>query len=182
VGLLTIMALWLGSGVAPAAAEHREVPSREQWLEDVHKAMKGSGAHLEERTAGGDTGLAINVDVDNSSIASYYDGPGAGAIPRILRFANVAREHGVVLVFNTGRLNTHRDRTLEQLTSAGYVVAALCMRKEGETLAHGKQRCRNRFIRKGLTLIANVGNNRVDFIGDGYEKAYRLPNYDGMLG
>ena len=176
------MALWLGSGVAPAGADDRTAPSREQWLEDVHKAMKGSGAYLAERTAGGDTGLAINLDIDNSSIATHYDGADAGAIPRILRFANVAREHGVVLVFNTGRANTQRERTLDQLTSAGYVVASLCMRKEGETLAHGKQRCRNRFIRKGLTLIANVGNNRVDFIGDGYEKAYRLPNYDGLLG
>jgi hypothetical protein len=27
-----------------------------------------------------------------------------------------------------------------------------------------------------------VGNNPTDFIGEGYEKAYRLPNYRGVLG
>ena len=86
------------------------------------------------------------------------------------------------LVFNTGRLNTQRERTIDQLTDAGYDVAMLCMRKKGETIPHGKQRCRNKFIRKGYTLIANVGNNPTDFTGDGYEKAYRLPNYGGELG
>ena len=56
------------------------------------------------------------------------------------------------------------------------------MRKKGETIPHGKQRCRNRFVKHGLTLIANVGNNPADFEGDGYEKAYELPNYGGKLG
>ena len=106
----------------------------------------------------------------------------AGAIPRILKLATLADELGVVLVFNTGRLNVQRERTLTQLTDAGYDVAGLCMRKKGETIPHGKQRCRNRFIKDGLTLIANVGNNPTDFTGDGYEKAYRLPNYGGELG
>ena len=34
---------------------------------------------------------------------------------------------------------------------------------------------------KGFTLVANVGNNKTDFQGGGYEKAYRLPNYGGQL-
>ena len=182
VALLTLLALALGSAVGPATAEERRVPSREQWLEDVDKVMKGSGAYLRERTESGETGLAVNFDIDNSSIASYYDGHDAGAIPRVMKFAALAQSLGVVLVFNTGRLNTQQERTIDQLTGAGYDVAMLCMRKKGETIPHGKQRCRNKFIRKGYTLIANVGNNPTDFTGDGYEKAYRLPNYGGELG
>jgi hypothetical protein len=182
VALLMLLPLALGSAAAPASADDRGVPSREQWLKDVNKVMKGSGAYLRERTGSGDTGLAVNFDIDNSSIASYYDGEAAGAIPRILKLATLAEELGVVLVFNTGRLNVQRERTLTQLTDAGYDVAGLCMRKKGETIPHGKQRCRNRFIKDGLTLIANVGNNPTDFTGDGYEKAYRLPNYGGELG
>jgi len=178
VALLTLVALALGAAAGPATADQRKVPSREQWLKDV----KGSGAYLRKRTESGDTGLAVNFDIDNSSIASYYDGHLAGAIPRILKFATVAQNLGVVLVFNTGRLNVQRERTLTQLTDAGYDVAALCMRKKGETIPHGKQRCRNRFAKKGWTLIASVGNNPTDFTGDGYEKAYRLPNYGGELG
>ncbi len=182
VALLVLLTLALGSAGGPATADDRGAPIREQWLKDVSKVMRGSGAYLRERTGSGETGLAINFDIDNSSIASYYDGAHAGAIPRILKFATVAQELGVALVFNTGRLNVQRLRTITQLTDAGYDVTGLCMRKKGETIPHGKQRCRDRFIANGYTLIANVGNNPTDFTGDGYEKAYRLPNYDGTLG
>jgi hypothetical protein len=144
--------------------------------------MKGSGAYLRERTASGETGLAINFDIDNSALTSYYDGDDSVAIPRMLRLAAVAERRGVALVFNTGRYNTGRKRALGQLEAAGFDVAALCMRKRGEALRHSKQRCRDRFAAAGYTLVANVGNNPTDFAGDGYERAYRLPNYGGLLG
>jgi hypothetical protein len=60
-------------------------------------------------------------------------------------------------------------------------VAEVCLRRKGERLAAGKQRCRDGFAAEGYTLIANVGNNDTDFEGDGYERAYRLPNY-GVMG
>jgi hypothetical protein len=181
LGLLAALLLLLGQ--APTA-EARDAPSREQWIKDVNKVMKGSGEYLEERAASAtqDEKLAINLDIDNSSIASYYDGPQAGAIPRILKFAHAAQDVGAVLLFNTGRRADQYDRTITQLTDAGYDVTLLCLRKKGETIPHGKQRCRNKFIKKGYTLIANVGNNPTDFSGTGYEKAYRLPNYGGQLG
>jgi len=186
LALLTLLSLALGSSVGAATADDRvdkrRAPSREQWLKDVNKVMRGSGAYLRERVGSGEPGLAINLDIDNSSVASYYDGAHAGAIPRILKLAGVAEELGVALVFNTGRSNAQRKRTVNQLAAAGYDVAGLCMRRKGETIRHGKQRCRDRFIANGYTLVANVGNNPTDFTGDGYEKAYRLPNYGGELG
>jgi len=184
LGLLTTLALVLGTTVVGAPAEARKVPSREQWVKDVNKVMKGSGAALKERldSVGIDEKLAINLDIDNSTIASYYDGDDAGAIPRVKKYTDLATSRGVALLFNTGRINTQAERTRNQLTAAGYDVAMLCMRKKGETIPHGKQRCRNKFIKKGYTLVANVGNNPTDFQGTGYEKAYRLPNYGGELG
>jgi hypothetical protein len=175
LALFLLLSLAVGSSVGPATAgdpdnnraDDRRAPSREQWLKDVNKVMKGSGAYLRARAESGDTGLAINLDIDNSSVATYYD---------------VAQGLGVALVFNTGRLKDHRGRTLTQLADAGYDVVELCMRRKGETIPHGKQRCRDRFIANGYTLVANVGNNPTDFTGDGYEKAYRLPNYGGALG
>jgi hypothetical protein len=183
LGLLVALALALT--VAPAA-QGGVAPGREQWIKDVNKVMRKSGAHLRERAAAAENGekLAINLDIDNSSIATYYDGPDAGAIPRIRKFADVATSLGIALVFNTGRINTpaQRTRTIDQLTDAGYPVRLLCLRRQGETLPQSKQRCRDRFIRKGYTLVANVGNNPTDFTGDGYERRYRLPNYGGELG
>lgn len=181
LGLLLASVLVL-AGAPPAHSG--DVPTREEWIKDVNKVMRKSGAYLNERAVAAEPGekLAINFDIDNSSIASYYDGDDAGAIPRIKKFADVARSLGIALMFNTGRINTQYERTINQLTDAGYDVRLLCMRKKGETIPHGKQRCRTKFIKKGYTLIANVGNNPTDFTGTGYERKYRLPNYGGELG
>ncbi|HEX5088291.1 MAG TPA: HAD family acid phosphatase [Nocardioides sp.] len=194
VGLVTALMLTLAPITAPAeaspppAAEHakavttkKKVPTRAQWLADVKTAMKGSRAYVRQRVAakGTDEKLAVNFDIDNTVIATYYDG--GGAIPQMARFAKLLRRLGVDLVFNSGRLANQQRRTFQQLTRTGFPAAELCLRTKGETLPAGKQRCRDSFIDDGYTLIANIGNNDTDFVGDGYEKAFRLPNY-GVLG
>ncbi|QIG44993.1 acid phosphatase [Nocardioides anomalus] len=169
------------SATGSAAAAKRKVPTREQWLADVKTAMAGSRAYVKQRAADAAPGerLAVNFDIDNTVIATYYDG--GGAIPLMKRFARLLGRLDVDLVFNTGRLANQRNRTVTQLTRAGFDVADVCLRAKGETLPVGKQRCRDGFAADGYTLIANVGNNDTDFVGDGYERAYRLPNY-GVLG
>jgi hypothetical protein len=191
LGLLTALVLLVGgAGVgAPAssAAAHRDdvaeraVPSRAQWLADVKAAMRGSRGYVRDRVAAAAPGerLAVNFDIDNTVIATYYDG--GGAIPLMLRFSRLLDQLDVALVFNTGRLADQRQRTVRQLEESGFPVADLCLRTKGEALVTGKQRCRDGFIAEGYTLIANVGNNDTDFAGDGYERAFRLPSY-GVLG
>ena len=160
----------------------RQVPTRAQWLADVKGAMQESRPYVRERVAATtqDDRLAVNFDIDNSVIATYYDG--GGAIPKMLKFARLLDKLGVALVFNSGRLANQQQRTVEQLTRTGFPVAGVCLRNKGETLPVGKQRCRDRFIAEGYTLIANVGNNPTDFEGDGYERAFVLPNYGSVLG
>ena len=167
---------------APVATKHAvrpTVPTKEQWLADVHTAMKGARAYVKHRAASGDAQLAINFDIDNTVLATYY---GGGAIEEMLKFAGMAQRHGVAILFNTGRVATQHDSTVAQLTSNGYPVTDVCLRAKGETLPHGKQRCRDQFIDAGWTLIANVGNRPTDFAGDGYERAFKLPDYGGVLG
>jgi len=193
LGLLSAVLLTLGPAAAAAecAADRsgsggeavaRKAPTREQWLADVKAAMKGSRGFVRERVAAKDADetLAINFDIDNTVIATYYDG--GGAIPQMARFARFLQRKHVAMVFNTGRSADQRTRTLDQLTRAGFPVAALCLRNKGETLPAGKQRCRDGFVDAGYTLIANIGNNDTDFVGGGYERAFKLPNYGGLLG
>lgn len=167
---------------ATAAAEKRDVPSREQWLAEVKAAMDGAKDYVRARVASAAPGerLAINFDIDNTVIATYYDG--GGAIPYMLGFSKLLQRKGIAMVFNTGRLAEQRTSTMRQLTRAGFPVAGLCLRGKGKTLVYGKQKCRDNFIARGYTLIANVGNNDTDLAGDGYEKGYLLPNYGGELG
>jgi predicted secreted acid phosphatase len=169
------------SPAADTAVAKRKVPTRAQWLADVKAAMQESRPYVRERAAAktADEKLAVNFDIDNTVIATYYDG--GGAIPKMLKFARLLDKLGVALVFNSGRLDNQQDRTVNQLTRAGFPVAEVCLRNKGETLPVGKQRCREGFIDEGYTLIANVGNNDTDFVGGGYERAFRLPNY-GVLG
>jgi|1186.fasta_scaffold15095_2 predicted secreted acid phosphatase len=197
LGLVAALVLALAPGAAPveaatpaSGAEHpapkvatakKAVPTRTQWLADVKAAMKGSRGYVRQRVAAktSDEKLAVNFDIDNTVIATYYDG--GGAIPQMLRFSKLLDRLDVDLVFNSGRSADQQQRTVQQLTRAGFPVAQLCLRNKGETLPVGKQRCRNSFVDDGYTLIANVGNNDTDFVGGGYERAFRLPNY-GVLG
>jgi len=169
-----------GAGAAPAPVQ-RSAPDRDQWIVDVRAAMAGSYGDVRARVAAKDPAerLAVNFDIDNTVIATYYDG--GGAIPKMLKFTRFLHRHHVAVLFNTGRLGSLRASTRSQLERNGFVVDGLCLRGKGATLPFGKQRCRDRFIDAGYTLIANVGNNDTDFVGDGYELAYRLPNY-GVLG
>ena len=190
LGLLLALVVGLGPAavavdaaapVPDGVAVKRKVPTRTQWLTDVKTAMLGSASYARQRVADKSTDekLAVNFDIDNTVIATYYDG--GGAIPRMLRFAKLLDRLGVAVVFNTGRLANQRERTVAQLTRAGFPVAEVCLRAKGATLPVGKQACRDHFIDEGYTLIANIGNNDTDFVGDGYERAFKLPNY-GVLG
>jgi hypothetical protein len=157
------------------------MPTETQWRADVAKVMSGSEDFIDHRTAGKHGKLAINFDIDNSSLATFYRK--GTAIPEVLSFALHAHDKGVAILFNTARYGKNLTRARALLTNAGYPVTALCGRtSRSERLAHGKQRCRKAFVKKGYTLIANVGNNTTDFSGPrNYEVVYRLPNYGKRL-
>jgi hypothetical protein len=179
VTALNCLLLTAGLSLAPAEAA---MPSESQWLADVDTAMQGSQAYVDNRVAQGGHKLAVNFDIDNTTLATHYD---YGApVRRVLRFANHAKAQGVTLLWNTGRLrgDGRMARAERQLESAGYTVTEVCGRRSGESLTHSKQRCRQHFVAEGYTLIANVGNRRTDFTGGGYERAFRLPNYANQLG
>jgi predicted secreted acid phosphatase len=182
--VLLLVATLLGSVLVVSPAQARSVPSKDQWLADTRDAMYGSRSYVKHRVAQsgteGGTRLAVNLDIDNTSLATYY-APGT-AVPVVLRFARYARTQGVTLLFNTGRERGHLAGVTRSLRRAGYVVGEMCGRVHGESLSHSKQRCRNRFAAEGYTLIANVGNRSTDFTGTGYERAFKLPNYAGRLG
>jgi predicted secreted acid phosphatase len=167
-----------GAEAAHPAAD-RGVPTKDQWLADLHRAMVGARKYVKARVASGDSQLAINFDIDNTVLETYY---GGGAIPQMLKFTQFAQRHGVGVLFNTGRVASMHDATLAQLTANDYVVDGLCLRNPGETLPEGKQRCRQQYVDAGWTIIENIGNRPTDLVGDNYEKAFKLPDYGGVLG
>ena len=173
VAVATLLALTLLDPV-PAHA----LPSEDTWHEDVAEAMAGSQRFLARRADNGGQ-LAINLDIDNTALATQYDT--GDATPRVLRFARRAHRLDIAVLFNTARPRSDVRRTARVLRRAGYTVDDICGRKSGESVVHSKKRCRRGFRNDGYRLIANVGNNPTDFRGGGYDRAYRLPNYGGRL-
>ena len=165
---------------SPSAYAGDTMPTKREWRQDVRQAMAGSGHYVEDRVADGGTVLAINFDIDNTSMATYY--AEGKPVRRVLRFAKRARAQGVYLLFNTGRTAEKLGDMEAHLIAAGYAVTEICTREEGMRLAKSKQTCRRHFVEEGYTIIANVGNRRTDFVGDDYERAFRLPNYRNRLG
>jgi len=180
IATLLTTALGLVTVAAPAEAA---LPTKKHWVSDVHDVMIGSRIYVGQRVAQNTTGrkLAINFDIDNTTLATHYQ---LGApVPYVKRFATYATGKHVTLLFNTGRLQTRTGAAVRQLRAAGYTVGGICGRSSAsESLAHSKQRCRQKFIDRGYTLIANVGNRSTDFTGTGYRRAYRLPSYGNQLG
>lgn len=175
-----ILALIATSVSVPVHAQSQGLPSQDQWLSDTRTAMYGSRAYVADRVDQGGRRLAVNFDIDNTSLAtSYAEGT---AVPVVLRFARYARSRGVTLLFNTGRLRGHTAGVARSLRRVGYDVEEICARATGEALVHSKQRCRAHFKAEGYTLIANVGNRDTDFVGSGYGRAFKLPDYNGQLG
>jgi len=166
---------------AGPSVEPTGLPSQEVWSSDVRTAMYGAEDYLRDRIASADSNerLAINLDIDNTSLSSTY-------APRqpilvVRRFAQLAHAHGVAVLFNTGRDSAQEERMRALLVSAGYPVDGICTRHKGERVEQSKQRCRSAFVREGYTIVANVGNSDTDFIGSDYEWAFVLPNYGGLL-
>jgi predicted secreted acid phosphatase len=166
-------------GCTLASPAQAALPAKSRWLADVHQAMSGSQAYVHRRVARGGK-LAVNLDIDNTALASHYDH--RKAVRVVLRFAKRARQQGVAVLFNTGRITRHLDKARRELRRAGYPVTEICGRANNrQRLSVGKQHCRRHFERQGFTIIANVGNRRSDFLGGHYEKAFRLPNYHNQL-
>lgn len=181
-----LLALLMGAalvGTSLAPAEAAKLPTKKHWVKDTRKAMNGSRAWIDTRTAAPkptDGRLAVNLDIDNTALATKY-APGK-AVAVTLRFVKYADAHDVAILFNTGRLATQLSGITQQLRNAGYPIDAICGRHAGEGLAHSKQRCRQEYVAQGYTIIANVGNHSTDFTGSNYERAFRLPSYRNKLG
>jgi len=170
--------------MVPASDAATLMPTKKQWVADTYRALNGSRIYVRDRVArsGAAAGskLALNLDIDNTSLATYYDtGKPVAATLRLVRYA---KSRGVYILFNTGRNVHQRSQTIAGLKRAGYPVDGLCAHYRGESLAHSKQRCRQSFVHNGFTIIANIGNRSTDFTGGSYERAYRLPNYGNRLG
>jgi PKD repeat protein len=147
-------------------------PTQAQWLADVATVMQGGNDYLDSQA--GVPQPAIVLDIDNTSLQSYYQS--GAATPPVLSFAQEAVADGYDVLFATGR-TADTGGTLRSLQTAGYQVDALCFKDPNVSTQTSKINCRNAWVAAGYTIVANVGNHTTDLDGGNSGKQYLLPNY-----
>ncbi|MFI9719906.1 HAD family acid phosphatase [Streptomyces sp. NPDC052396] len=170
-------AVSLGGATTAQAAGERGVPDYRTWQADVRQAIAPAIPWLRQRIGEGVTKPAMVLDIDNTSLETYYH-PGQANQP-VLAVARWAHQHGVAVLFVTAR--TSASSAERQLAEAGYPVDGVCTREHGEGKGDGKERCREELTEEGYTITANIGNRSTDFSGGYYEKGFKLPDYHGQL-
>ncbi len=158
------------------------------WQADVAPIVAQAQAYLEKRIAAKTSGekLAIVLDIDNTSLASYFYPTTfpVPADPPVLALARYASAHGVSVFFVTGRPELIDIATRYNLTTAGYTVDGLYSRDLGEllqSLQTFKTAARKQIEANGYTITANIGNSASDLAGGYAEQTFKLPDYDGLL-
>ncbi|MEV5716577.1 HAD family acid phosphatase [Amycolatopsis mediterranei] len=167
------------SAAAPAAA-----PAYATWIADVTAVTTPAADYLGRRldTPGGRT--AIVLDIDNTSLETYYSGGiTTPAVKPVLALAELAESKGAAVFFVSDRTELLRWPTEGNLKAVGYPIDGLYLRPlfNFDPVQANKTKARTAIEQAGYTIVANVGNNRTDLDGGHAERTFKLPDYDGVL-
>jgi hypothetical protein len=97
--------------------------------------------------------------------------------------ARQAQADGAAVFFVTARPEILRLQTQGNLRAVGYSAAGIYMRPWFDTRTDDalKTATRTEIERKGYRIVANIGNNDTDLIGEHADRVFKLPDYDGLL-
>lgn len=178
------------TGGTPAAAATASAGAssvdHETWLRDVRPVIDQARAYLQERTSTARPGEkpAIVLDIDNTSLETYFDWWFPPAVAPTRDLARYADSRGVDVFFVTARPDFIHPATLYNLDRAGYPVAGLYGRSIPDLfdeVSAYKTAQRAAIEKRGYTIVANIGNNTTDLVGGHAERTFKLPDYDGLL-
>ncbi|MFF3565627.1 HAD family acid phosphatase [Streptomyces sp. NPDC002574] len=155
------------------------------WQRDVRAVIDQAHTYVQDRTANS-TGekLAIVLDIDNTSLETYFDWWFPQAVAPTRDLARYADARGVDIFFVTARPDFIYPATYYNLDHEGYPVAGLYGRSIPDLFAEVgayKTAQRAAIEKRGYTIIANIGNNTTDLVGGHAERTFKLPDYDGAL-
>lgn len=142
--------------------------------------------------------LALVLDIDETSLSNYtkmaeHDfvttreqlheeilAANSPAIKPMLNLYNDAIKHGVKVFFITGRNESERAATQQNLNNAGFDNwAGLYLRPDNykkPSIVPFKSQTRALIAQQGYTIIASIGDQDSDITGGYAEKGFKLPN------
>jgi predicted secreted acid phosphatase len=101
------------------------------------------------------------------------------AITPVLELFNFAKKKGVTVFFVTGRPESQRAITIQNLNDAGYSGwADLIMQPDGNKIPASvfKPHDRKEIENKGYRIVLNIGDQASDLAGCCAERVFKLPN------
>ncbi|WP_405767063.1 hydrolase [Actinacidiphila glaucinigra] len=171
---------------ASATASTAASVDHETWLRDVRPVIDQARAYVQDRTSAARPGekLAIVLDIDNTSLETYFDWWFPPAVAPTRDLARYADSRDVDVFFVTARPDFIHPATLYNLDRAGYPVAGLYGRSIPDLfdeVSAYKTAQRAAIEKRGYAIVANIGNNTTDLAGGHAERTFKLPDYDGLL-
>ncbi|CAM2745829.1 acid phosphatase, class B [Legionella steigerwaltii] len=142
--------------------------------------------------------LALVLDIDETSLSNYqymikrdFGGnrnqfhkdimaANAPVIKPMLTLYRDARNHGIKVFFVTGRNESERQATENNLHTAGYNgwsgLYLRPMNYTSKSIIPFKSHARKMITQKGYTIVASIGDQYSDLKGGYAQKVFKLPN------
>lgn len=168
---------------------------------DVNSVMSQAMQYLKKRVAENKSNqkkLAIILDIDETSLSNYSDirsldfggtieqiqlAEDKGSDPVIeptLKLYQFAKANKVAVFFITGRHESEREITSQNLKAAGYENWDSLILRDGEftksAAAVYKTAMRKKIEADGYDIILNIGDQKSDLAGGYADKTFKLPN------
>lgn len=168
---------------------------------DVNSVMNQAMQYLKKRVAANKSNqkkLAIVLDIDETSLSNYDDirsldfggtieqiqlAEDKGSDPVIeptLKLYQFAKANKVAVFFITGRHESEREITSQNLKAAGYENWDSLILRDGEftksPAAVYKTAMRKKIEADGYDIILNIGDQKSDLAGGYADKTFKLPN------
>jgi len=172
------------AGSDRTAAVAAAAPSYATWIADVTAVTTPAAGYLGSRLGVPGERTAIVLDIDNTSLETYYSGGiTTPAVKPVLSLAELARSKGAAVFFVSDRTEFLRWPTEGNLKAVGYPIDGLHLRPlfNFDPVQTNKTKARIAIEQAGYTIVANIGNNLTDFDGGHAERTFKLPDYNGTL-
>ena len=168
-----------------------------EYDKDLRAVAASAESWITRRAARGGENLTIVLDIDETVLSNldhmrqsdwgyhptrwdvWVEESDAPAIQPLLRVYQSALQHGVKVVFITGRKERTRRATARNLKACGmgeYDALILRPNDSDEPAANFKSARRQELAAQGYTIIANIGDQWSDLEGGGSERGFKLPN------
>ena len=196
------------TNIASAHAQIRHYHDSGQYEQDIKQTCHQAERYLSQRIQlhqKTDRPLAIMLDVDESALSNYqsigtllnmFDELGDGfpekelntlrhpfratAIQPTLALYHYARQHHVAVFFVTGRSETVRQRTKENLIKQGYGQWKQLILRQPSQLKQSAQAYKNHsaasIVSQGYDLVLSLGDQYSDLAKNHADRGFKLPN------